>query len=76
MPRSTGPKKKPITRPALKTWVALNTYLMSTTNERSLEDLLRAELKGRARPVFVARIKSRLLKLHTKAQREQLEKMQ
>lgn len=73
MPRK--PVKKPITRPCLKTWPALNTYLMSTTSERALEDLLRAELAGRARPVFVNRIKSRLLKLHTAAQRAQLEKL-
>lgn len=74
MPRSPL-KKKPITKPALKSWVALNTYLMSTTNERSIEALLRAELAGRQRQVFLARIRSRLLKLHTKAQRDQLEKM-
>lgn len=74
MPRSHSPKK-PITKPALKSWVALNTFLMSTTSVPAIEKLLTAELAGRQRQVFLSRIRSRLLKLHTQAQRAQLEQL-
>lgn len=67
-------KKKPITRPALRTWVGLNEALMVMTNERKLEDLLRAELKGRKRPVFVNRICSRLNRVRAQNLAAELER--
>jgi len=52
--------KKPVTNPSLKTWIALNDVLMAPeTTEADIEKLWKAEMLGRARRVFLKRIRSR-----------------
>lgn len=61
-------EKKEIKNPVLKTWDALNDYLR-TCKQPAAEKLLKEELEGRARKMFVLRIHSRLNKLRAMAER-------
>ena len=63
-------KKKPIKRPELKSWEALNSAIMKM-DEAEAKVLLQHELKGRKRGQFLKRIHSRINKL--RADRERLE---
>jgi hypothetical protein len=74
-PRSTNERtivatKIVIKDEALKTWVGLNAEL-TTANEDRCNDLLKKELAGRRRLMFLLRIHSRLNK--ERAARERLE---
>lgn len=62
--------KKPVSNPALQSWLALNDALREA-NEATCESLLKEELKGRKRKQFIKRIHSRLNKV--RADRERLE---
>lgn len=62
--------KKPVTNPALQSWLALND-LLREADEATCESLLKEELKGRKRKQFIKRIHSRLNKV--RADRERLE---
>lgn len=63
--------KKPVDNPVLKTWIGLNDFLMSASEE-SCEKLLQEELKGRKRRQFMLRIHSRLNKLRAIRERKEL----
>jgi hypothetical protein len=62
--------KKPVTNPALQSWLALNDVLREA-DEPMCQALLKEELKGRKRKQFMKRIHSRLNKV--RADRERLE---
>ena len=64
--------KKPVTNPALQSWLALNDFLRGT-NEAACEGLLKEELKGRKRKQFLKRIHSRLNKVRADRERAELE---
>lgn len=63
--------KKEITHPALETWIALNDELRGA-DEALCQELLEAELAGRARQQFIKRIHSRLNKARADREREEL----
>lgn len=63
--------KKPLTNPVLKTWEALNDYIINA-DQAECEKLLTEELKGRARTMFVFRIHSRLNRVRADEERQQL----
>lgn len=68
--------KTPIKNPVLQTWVNLNEALMSMDDEGALSKLLNEELKGRCRPQFARRIRSRMNKVRsTREQSELMEKL-
>lgn len=56
--------KPPIKNPALRTWDALNTALRDC-DEEFAEKLMKEEMAGRRRKMFVLRIQSRLNKLRS-----------
>lgn len=64
--------KKPVTNPALQSWLALNDFLRGA-NEATCEGLLKEELKGRKRKQFIKRIHSRLNKVRADRERAELE---
>lgn len=64
--------KKPVTNPALQSWLALNDFLRGV-NEAACEGLLKEELKGRKRKQFIKRIHSRLNKVRADRERAELE---
>lgn len=55
--------------PRLKDWGGLCRWLMSCADRGRVANLLRLEEAGRARPVFVTRIKERLARLENDAMR-------
>lgn len=63
--------KKEIKNPFLKSWVGLNDFLMSA-DEAACKQLLREEMKGRARESFMNRIHSRLNKVRADRERAEL----
>ena len=65
-------KKKPITDPALASWDALNAAVMQM-DEKQAQALLKKELAGRKRTMFVKRIHSRINKLRADRERAELE---
>lgn len=65
-------KKKRITNDDLVSWNALNAKLMKSTEKES-EALLKEELAGRKRTMFVKRIHSRINKLRAIRERAELE---
>lgn len=65
-------KKKPITDPALASWDALNAAIMEM-DEKQAQALLKKELVGRKRTMFVRRIHSRINKLRADRERKELE---
>ncbi len=65
--------KKPVTNPALKSWLELNDALRGA-NEATCETLLKEELKGRKRKQFLKRIHSRLNKARADRERRELER--
>lgn len=64
--------KKPVTSPALKSWMALNDAVREA-DESVCEALLEEELKGRKRKQFIKRIHSRLNKVRADRERAELE---
>ncbi len=64
--------KKPVTNPALQSWLALNDFLRGA-NEAACEGLLKEELNGRKRKQFIKRIHSRLNKVRADRERVELE---
>lgn len=64
--------KKPVTNPALQTWLALNDALRDA-DEDICQKLLKKELKGRKRKQFIKRIHSRLNKVRADRERAELE---
>ena len=66
-------KKKPITRPELESWDALNSAIMQM-DEAEAKVLLDHELKGRKRSQFVKRIHSRINKLRADRERDELKR--
>ena len=62
--------KKPVTNPALQSWLALNEHVRGA-DEATCQKLLEEERKGRKRKQFIKRIHSRLNKV--RADRERLE---
>lgn len=64
--------KKPVTIPALQSWLALNDALREA-DEATCEGLLKEELKGRKRKQFIKRIHSRLNKVRADRERAELE---
>lgn len=64
--------KKPVTNPALKSWLALNAALREA-DEATCETFLKEELKGRKRKQFTKRIHSRLNKVRADRERAELE---
>ena len=64
--------KKPVTNPALQTWLALNDALRDA-DEHICQKLLKEELKGRKRKQFIKRIHSRLNKVRADRERAELE---
>ena len=64
--------KKPVTNPMLRTWPALNEALR-LADEQLCQQLLKEELKGRRRKMFVKRIHSRLNKARADRERAELE---
>ena len=70
--RANGRPKK-IKNPFLKSWAGLNAFLMNNgTNANDCDKLLKEELKGRRRPTFVERIRSRFVKLRNIEERRKL----
>lgn len=65
--------KKPVTNPALRTWVALNNALLEA-NEAVCQALMKEEIKGRRRVAFMKRIHSRLNKVRADRERAELVK--
>lgn len=64
--------KKPVTNPALQSWLALNDALREA-DEATCETFLKEELKGRKRKQFIKRIHSRLNKVRADRERAELE---
>jgi len=64
--------KKPVTNPALQSWLALNDALREA-NEATCEAFLKEEFKGRKRMAFIKRIHSRLNKVRADRERAELE---
>ena len=64
--------KKPVTNPALQTWLTLNDALRDA-DEDICQKLLKEELKGRKRKQFIKRIHSRLNKVRADRERAELE---
>jgi len=64
--------KKPVTNPALQSWLALNDKIREA-DEATCESLLKEELKGRKRKQFIKRIHSRLNKVRADRERRELE---
>lgn len=64
--------KKPITRPELASWEALNAAIMQM-DESQAQELLNAELAGRKRAQFVKRIHSRINKVRADRERAELQ---
>jgi hypothetical protein len=64
-------KKKAVTNPTLKTWIALNDA-MRTADEDQCRALLAEELKGRKRRMFCLRIHSRINRLRANRERQEL----
>lgn len=56
-------RKKAITNPILRTWVALNEAVMGPVDVVYLQGLMAEELEGRKRKLFLMRIQSRMNKL-------------
>ena len=71
--KKANKKVKAVKNPFLKSWVGLNAFLMnSLTNANDCDKLLKEELKGRRRPTFVLRIRSRYVKLRNIEERRKL----
>jgi hypothetical protein len=64
--------KKLVTNPVLRTWPALNEALR-LADEQLCQRLLKEELQGRKRKMFVKRIHSRLNKVRADRERAELE---
>lgn len=64
--------KKPITNPTLTSWIALN-QVIRKADEALCQKLLKEELSGRSRKIFVKRIHSRLNKVRADRERKELE---
>lgn len=62
---------KPISCPALSTWILLNDALRGA-DEATCRQLLKAERKGRKRKQFLKRIHSRLNKARADRERQEL----
>lgn len=66
-------KKKPITEPVLKTWIALNNVIRKADEAECLR-LLQAERSGRRRQQFMLRIHSRLNRVRRERERREITK--
>lgn len=64
--------KKPVANPVLRTWPALNEALR-LADEQLCQRLLKEELQGRKRKMFIKRIHSRLNKVRADRERAELE---
>lgn len=62
---------KPVTNPALQSWLALNDAIREA-DEAVCQSLLKEELKGRKRKQFIKRIHSRLNKVRADRERQEL----
>lgn len=65
--------KKSVPNPILQTWIGLNEFVREA-DEGQCEKLLKEELAGRKRKMFVRRIHSRLNRLRGRRERETLDK--
>ena len=65
--------KKPIKNENLRSWNALNRYLLSVHAEEVLRELTREEMSGRMRIIFLKRIHCRLNKIRANRERLELE---
>ena len=73
MAKKPSKKVKAIKNPILISWVGLNAFLMNNaTSANDCDSLLKEELKGRRRPTFVERIRSRFVKLRNIEERKKL----
>ena len=71
--KEVAKKAKKVKNPILKTWKGLNAFLMAkSTDAVACNKLLKEELKGRKRPTFVERIRSRFVKLRNVEERKKL----
>lgn len=55
----------------LKDWTSLNDYLRECKSEKELDTLLKAEVKGKGRGVFLSRIYSRFNRLRAARERRE-----
>lgn len=65
--------KKPIKNEHLRSWNALNRYLLTVIDEEELKLLSREEMAGRMRIGFLKRIHCRLNKVRANRERLELE---
>lgn len=65
-------KNDSISNPVLRTWDGLNDHLRVSVDEQALEKLLKEELDGRRRKMFVSRIHARLNRVRCQAERDEL----
>ncbi len=65
--------KKPVANPILQTWINLNDAILEASEEEC-QKLLKEEMTGRRRKMFVRRIHSRLNRLRGQRERKEMNK--